>query len=61
MRGSAQQGLTLCDPMDSSPPGSSVCGIFQAGKLEWVVLFQGIFPTKGLNQRRLHWQVFLYR
>ena len=22
--------LTLCDPMDSSLPGSSVCGIFQA-------------------------------
>ena len=28
--------LTLCDPMDCSPPGSSVHGIFQAGILEWV-------------------------
>ena len=27
--------LTLCDPMDCSPPGSSVCGIFQARILEW--------------------------
>ena len=26
---------TLCDPIDSSPPGSSVPGIFQAGVLEW--------------------------
>ena len=27
----------LCDPMDCSPPGSSVHGIFQARILEWVV------------------------
>ena len=27
--------LTLCDPMDCSPPGSSVHGIFQARILEW--------------------------
>ena len=26
---------TLCDPIDSSPPGSSVHGIFQASVLEW--------------------------
>ena len=26
---------TLCDPIDSSPPGSSVHGIFQARVLEW--------------------------
>ena len=29
---------TLCDPMDCSPPGSSVHGIFQAGILEWVAI-----------------------
>ena len=28
--------LTLCDPMDCSPPGSSVHGILQARILEWV-------------------------
>ena len=28
----------LCDPMDGSPPGSSVCGIFQARILEWVFI-----------------------
>ena len=27
--------LTLCDPMDCSPPGSSIHGIFQARVLEW--------------------------
>ena len=26
---------TLCNPMDCSPPGSSVCGVFQARILEW--------------------------
>ena len=31
----AQLCLTLCDPMDYSPPGSSVHGIFQARVLEW--------------------------
>ena len=28
----------LCDPMDCSPPGSSVHGIFQAGILQWVAM-----------------------
>ena len=32
-----QSCLTLCDPMDCSPPGSSVHGILQAKILEWVV------------------------
>ena len=31
----AQLCLTLSNPMDCSPPGSSVHGIFQAGVLEW--------------------------
>ena len=29
---------TLCDPMDCSPPGSSVCGVLQARMLEWVAM-----------------------
>ena len=29
---------TLCDPVDSSPPGSSLHGIFQAKILEWVAI-----------------------
>ena len=34
----AQSCLTLCDPMDCSPPGSSVHGISQARILEWVAI-----------------------
>ena len=34
----AQLCLTLCDPMDGSPPGSSVHGISQERILEWVVI-----------------------
>ena len=33
---SLRLGLTLCDPMDCSLPGSSVQGILQARILEWV-------------------------
>ena len=42
---------TLCDPMDCSPPGSSVHRISQARILEWVAIsfLQGIFPAQGLN------------
>ena len=34
----AQSSLTLCDPMDCSPPGSSVLEILQARILEWVAV-----------------------
>ena len=34
----AQSCLTLCNPMDCSPPGSSIHGIFQARILEWVAI-----------------------
>ena len=34
----AQLCLTLCDPMDCSPPGSSVHGIYQARILECVAM-----------------------
>ena len=29
---------TLCDPVDSSPPGSTIPGILQARTLEWVAI-----------------------
>ena len=35
---SLQSCPTLHDPMDCSPPGSSVHGIFQARVLEWVAI-----------------------
>ena len=34
----AQSCLTLCDPMDYSPPGFSLHGILQARILEWVAI-----------------------
>ena len=44
----AQACLTLCDPMDCSPPSFSVHGIFQARILEWVA----IFFSKGSSHPR---------
>ena len=35
---SLQSYLTLCDPIDGSPPGSPISGILQARKLEWVAI-----------------------
>ena len=58
---SLQLCLTLCDPMDSSLPGSSVHGD-SPGKntgMSDSVLLQGIFPTQGSNPcllHLLHWQ-----
>ena len=36
---SLQLCLTLCDPIDGSPPGSPFPGILQARTLEWVAIF----------------------
>ena len=38
-----QPCLTLCDPLDGNPSGSSVQGIFQVRILEW----EGPFPPLG--------------
>ena len=35
---SLQSCPTLCDPIDSSPPGSAIPGILQARTLEWVAI-----------------------
>ena len=35
---SLQSYPTLCDPVDSSPPGSPVPGLLQARILEWVAI-----------------------
>ena len=41
---SLQSPPTLCDPVDCSPPGSSVHGILQARTLEWVAIsFSGVY------------------
>ena len=44
----AQSCPTLCDPVDCSPPGSSVHGILQARILEWVA----ISFSRGSSQPR---------
>ena len=56
-----QPRLTLCNPMDCSPPGSSVHEVLQARTLEWFAMpsSRGIFLTQGLNPCflcLLHWQ-----
>ena len=48
---SLQSCLTLCDPMDGSPPGSPVPGILQAGTLEWVAIsFFSAWKWKSENE-----------
>ena len=59
----AQSCPTLCNPMDCSPPGSSVHG-GSPGKtigVGWHSLHQGIFPTQGLNPGLLHCRQILYQ
>ena len=51
----AQSCPTLSDPMDCSPPGSSVYGIFQAGVLEW-----GAMPLPLSHQESLFLVVVAY-
>ena len=43
--------VQLCNPMDYSWPGSSVQGILQARRLQWVAsaLLQEVFLTQGSN------------
>ena len=50
---SLQSSPTLCNPRDCSPPGSSVCGIFQAIVLEWIA----ISFSRGSSQPRDQTQV----
>ena len=35
---SLQSCLTLCDPIDGSPPGSPIPGLLQARTLEWIAI-----------------------
>ena len=52
---SPQSSLTLCDPMDCRPPGSSVHGILQARILEWVAVpsSRGL-PNPGIKPSSLY-------
>ena len=51
VRLATQSCPTLCDPKDCSPPGSSVHGILQARRLEWVAM-----PfSRGSSPPRVSW------
>ena len=57
----AQSCLTLSDPMDCSPPGSSIHGIFQARVLEWGAIDFSVmnYTVHGILQARvLEWVTF---
>ena len=68
---SLQSCPTLCDPLDYSPPGSSVHGILQAKILEWVTMLPdpGIKPTSLMSPApagrffttSATWEAHLYR
>ena len=59
--GHAQSCLTLCDPTDCSPPGSSVHGISQVRILEWVAISYSRGSSRPRDQtpvsHLLYWQV----
>ena len=49
----AQSYLTLRDPMDCSPPGSFVHGIFQARTLKWVAISFSRGSSKPWDQTQV--------
>ena len=62
VRASSLSRLTLCDPVDCSPPGSSVHGD-SPGKNTGVgchTFLQGIFQTQGSNPGLLYCRHILY-
>ena len=49
---SLQSCPTLCDPIDGSPPGSTVPGVLQARTLEWVAIsFSRDLPDPRIEPR----------
>ena len=44
--------LTLCDPIDGSPPGSSVHGILQARILEWVAIIKLLMTHEEVEEEQ---------
>ena len=51
---SLQSCPTLCDPIDGSPPGSSIHGIFQARVLEWGAIAFSIPTYHGATKSGRH-------
>ena len=56
---SLQSCLTLCDPIDGSPPGFPVPGILQARTLEWVAIsFSNAWKWKVKGKSLSHVRLF---
>ena len=62
LRLAARLCLTLCNPMDCSPPGSSVHGVLQVRILEWgaMACSRGSSQTQGSNPGLPHCRRILY-
>ena len=54
----AQLCLTLCNPMDCSPPGSPVPGTLQARIMEWVAISLSSQPRDGTRVSRIAGRFF---
>ena len=50
---------TLCDPMNCSPPGSSVYGISQARISEWFAISFSSGSSQPMNQTWVSWVFFI--
>ena len=55
---SLQSCQTLCDPVDGSPPGSSVRGILQARTLEWVAISFSMISTEAIFIRLFDYSMY---
>ena len=57
----AQSCPTLSDPMDCSPPGSSIHGIFQARALEWgAIAFSDVMEESKIKPQKTQNLCILY-
>ena len=56
---SLQLYLTLCDPIDSRLPDSSVHGIFQARILEWIAISSSRESSQARDQTRISCASFI--
>ena len=55
---SLQSCPTLCDPINSSPPGSSIPGILQARTLEWVAIAFS-YKSKFIFQWQISFKMYI--
>ena len=56
-----QLSPTLCEPMDCSPPSSSVCGILQARILEWFAMPSSAGSSQPSDQTQVFYVSYIGR